>query len=142
MQFTTKNTNKEVLINPASFKATGNLKKIVMKEVPKVMSGIDLSDISSLDLQKVFEKLSVLISNLDSSDEFETAIFECLKSCVYDYNGQNLKITAQLFDDIPEVREDYYEIVTKCCEVNLRPFFKSLYSELLTRFKTLNADDQ
>lgn len=142
MQFTTQNTNKEVLINPASFKEAGQLKKAIMKELPKVLTDVDLSKISNLDMGIVFEKLSSFISNLDTSDEFESAVFDCLKSCIYDYQGKNLKITAQLFDDIPELREDYYEIVSKCCEVNLRPFFKSLYSELLTRFKMMPNADQ
>lgn len=142
MQFTTQNTNKEVLITAAAFKEAGKLKKIIMKELPNVLKGVDISKISELDMSIVFEKLATIISNLDSSNEFETAIFECLKPCIYDYNGQNLKINLQLFDDIPEAREDYYEIIVKCCEVNLRPFFKSLYSELSIHFKTTTLKDQ
>lgn len=142
MQFTTENTNKEVLINPAPMKIAGQLKKVIMKELPQVIQDVDLGNLTNLDMSIVFNKLSLLISNLDSSDEFENAIYNCLQSCIYDYDGEKIKITPQLFDDKPEVREDYYQIITKCCEVNMRPFFKSLYSELTTRFKTLKVENQ
>lgn len=142
MEFTTQNTNKSVLIEAASFKDAVNLKKSTMKCLTGVSKDLDFSNLTDIDVSKFFDTLAQLIINLDTSEEFETAVFECLKCCIYDYNERNIKITRQLFDDIPELREDYYEIVTKCCEVNLRPFFKSLSTELSTRFKTIKPSDQ
>ena len=39
------------------------------------------------------------------------------------------KITLDLFDTNPEIREDEYEIKLKCIEENFRPFVKSLASQ-------------
>lgn len=128
MEFTSQNTNVNIEINSASFKDASNLKKAVAKG----LIGKDLGFNNSLMDIKLDSILQLLV-DIDTSDEFEKAVMECLKCCVYDKGGKNLKITSQLFDDIPEAREDYYEIVTKCCEENLRPFFKSLASEFKNR---------
>ena len=139
MEFTTQNGNKECVITAASFKDAVNLKKATMKCLldANVLNSIDLDNLKGLDITKVFDVLGQLILNMDVSEEFEKAIFACLSNCTYD---GFYKITMQLFDDKPEAREDYYEIVSKCCEVNLRPFFKSLVSELKQRFQTLTEN--
>lgn len=137
LKFTTKNGQNDIVINEASFRDAMVLKNVVMKNVNSdFLNGIDTSKIT---LANVLDIAIGMITNIDSSPEFETAIFKCLNGCLY--NG-NIKITAQLFDDKPELREDYYEIVAKCAEANLRPFFKSLVSELKTRFNQLKKDDQ
>ncbi len=136
MKFTTQNGQKEVIINPASFKDAGNLRKAAMKCLlnADALKDVDLNNLQSSEISSVFDVLFRLIINMDTSVEFENAAMECLKECIYD---GFYKITPQLFDDKPETREDYYEIVSKCCEENLRPFFKSLISELKTRFNHL-----
>jgi len=143
MEFITQNGQKECKITAASFKDAVNLKKAAMKCLLNidVIKGIDLDNLKGLDSTKIFDALGQLIVNMDVSDEFEKANFACLSSCTYD---GFYKINMQLFDDKPEAREDYYEIISKCCEVNLRPFFKSLVSELKQRFKTMteNIPDQ
>lgn len=141
MEFTTQNGQKECVITAASFKDAANLKKAAMKCLldTNVLNGIDLDNLKGLEVTKIFDVLGQLILNMDVSDDFEKAVFSCLGDCTYD---GFYKINMQLFDDKPEAREDYYEIVSKCCEVNLRPFFKSLCSELRQRFKTLTKDIQ
>ena len=134
MEFTTQNGNVKVEIKPASFKEAVNLKKAVAKGLTG--KNILKSDASNLMDIKLDSTLQLLV-DIDTSDEFETAVMECLKCCIYDKGGKSLKINAQLFDDIPEAREDYYEIITKCCEENLRPFLKSLVSEFNNRLKTI-----
>lgn len=139
MEFTTTNGQKEVKIIAASFKDAANLKKATIKAL-KNAEIIDGLEINISNNSNILNKLSEALMSIDTSEEFESAVFECLKSCIYDTQGLKLKITPQLFDDIPDAREDYYEIVAKCCEENLRPFFKSLVSELKTRFKQMGTN--
>lgn len=129
MEFISQNGNVAIDIKPASFKEACNLKKAVAKGLMGKDLGLGNANLMDIKLDSILQ----LLVDIDTSDDFEKAILECLKCCVYDKGGKNLKITAQLFDDIPEAREDYYEIITKCCEENLRPFFKSLASEFKTR---------
>ena len=81
----------------------------------------------------MIDKIAEVLFTVENSNEVEKALFECLKSCYLDDNGVKIKITPPLFDEKPELREDYYEIVVKCAEENLRPFFKSLVTEFKTR---------
>jgi hypothetical protein len=141
MKFTTQNGQKEVTITEAPFKSAVNLKKAVMKCLLKVeaLKNVDFNNLQGLDPTKIFDAIAQMIINVDTSDEFESCVMDCLSICIYDNFH---KITQQLFDDKPETREDYYEIVSKCCEVNLRPFFKSLISELQTRFSRMELTTQ
>lgn len=134
MEFTTQNGKKAVIINEASFKHAVELKKAVVKCLLK--TGIDINNLQKIDTSKLFNTLCESVIHLDTSDEFDKAVMNCLSECLYGCS----KINEALFDDKPEAREDYYELVTKCCEVNLRPFFKSLVSELKTRFQTLKIE--
>lgn len=137
MDFITQNGQKEVKITPASFAAASNLKKAAMQAIDT--KNIKIDNLDEIKLSKFLDLIINSIINLDTSDFFEKAIFECLSVCIYD---GFYKITPQLFDDKPEIREDYYEIVTRCAEVNLRPFFKSLVSEFKTRLQTIKQEDQ
>lgn len=138
MEFTTQNGGVVIEIKPASFKDASNLKKAVAKGLTgKNFMNTDATSLMDIKLDSILQ----LLVDIDTSDEFETAVLECLKCCIYDKGGKNLRITAQLFDDIPEAREDYYEIITKCCEENLRPFIKSLVSEFNNRLKTVPSDN-
>lgn len=140
MEFTTTNGGVEVTITPASFKAATQLKKVIMKgladsDTTKSLPFDNLQEMSGTNLLDTVAKLLI---NIETAPEFEKAVMECLSVCIYD--GKH-KISMQLFDDIPEAREDYYEIVAKCCEVNLRPFFKSLITEFKTRLDSLKAEN-
>lgn len=141
MEFTATNTGKLVKINPASFKDAINLKKETLKCLKDagIIEEISFEKLKNINTTDIFTGLSNLIITMDTSEGFENAVFDCLKGCIYDNKHA---ITSQLFDDIPELQEDYYEIIVKCCEVNLRPFFKSLYSELSTRFNLAEENTQ
>jgi hypothetical protein len=65
-----------------------------------------------------------LILRLDSSKDFENALFECLIHCAYDQE----KITFDTFEK-EENRELYYPIVMACFEVNLKSFFLPLFAQ-------------
>lgn len=139
MEFTTKNGQKEVIINAASFKDAVALKKTVMQSLldAGIIKDVNFETLQNIDTSDLFSKLGQLIINMDVSESFNRAVFSCLESCLYDGFA---KINEKLFDDKPEAREDYYEIVSKCCEVNLRPFFKSLVSELTQRLAILGEN--
>lgn len=143
MEFLTTNGNVNVKINIASFKEVADLKKAALKALQDVEIIKDSNlNIEGLKNQNPIKIITDLIINFDTSKDFEDALFACLKSCVYDAGGKNLKINAQLFDDIVEAREDYYEIAAKCVEVNLTPFFKSLVSACKIQFAKINLDHE
>lgn len=141
MKFITQNGQKNLLINPASFKDASDLRKVVMKIIleSNFAANIDKKALENLEFSTMIDVVLKLILNTDTSSTFEKSVFDCLKTCIYD---DTHKITAQLFDDVIEAREDYYEIVSKCCEENLRPFFKSLVSEFQARMNQLETSQK
>lgn len=140
MDFISTNAKKKIVINPATFAEASQLKKEAMKCLSNanLIQSIDFSKFSNMEVNKLFAAVSELIINADSSTDFEDAVFVCLGRCSCD----NIAITKQLFDDKPELREDYYEIVAKCCEENLRPFFKSLATEFNNRLQLSDTEVQ
>lgn len=139
MEIVTQNGNKNITIKAAGFQDAINLKKAVAKCL------LDAGVVKNLELQglefvTLIDKIAELLFSVEMSDDFNKAVFECLKYCYIEENGVKNKITPQLFDEKPELREDYYEIVSKCVEVNLAPFFKSLVTEFKTRFNQIAKD--
>ena len=140
MEFITSNTNKKIVITPATFQEASELKKETMKCISQanLLKDLDFTNFASLDANKIFKAVAELITNIDSSPDFENAVFKCLGRCTCD----GISVTKQLFDDKPELREDYYEIIFECCKVNLTPFMKSLSSALLKALETPISLDQ
>lgn len=133
MDIITQNGNKNITIKAAGFQDAINLKKAVAKCL--LDAGIVKNlELQGLELTNLIDKIAELLFSAEMSDDFNKAVFECLKYCYIEENGIKNKITPPLFDEKPELREDYYEIVSKCVEVNLSPFFKSLVTEFKTRF--------
>ena len=95
-------------------------------------------DFGGASVSSLLDSIKDLFLNLMTSEKFDKIVFECLKNCTY--NG--IKITKQLFDDIPEARADYYQIIKECVEINLAPFLKSLTSQLSTLLPTVTSDSQ
>lgn len=137
MEFTTKNGHKNVKINEASWRDASLLKKEALKCLGNTSILNNIKDLKQLNTTALFKEISKLIIGLDTSIEFENAVMKCLSGCIYDNTH---KIDENLFNDIQEAREDYYEIVSKCCEVNLRPFFKSLVSAFEARFGNMEEN--
>jgi hypothetical protein len=134
MEFIAKNSGKSIKIVPASFKVAMNLKKEAFKCLNRTNALEKVKDLKNIELATLFSELANLLVEADTSDGFNKAVMECLSVCICD--GSHA-ITEQFFNDTPALWEDYYEIVANCVEVNLRPFFKSLASELQTRFSNL-----
>lgn len=126
-----QSSGKTLIINTASTAEVKYLKNVLLEEVKNYPLGLKLlgSTESVLDKQIDFTSVIDFIKNvlisIDISEKAESAIFDCLKHCVYD---KVYKVTPDLFDEKEEAREDYYEIIFACIEENLRPFIKSLVS--------------
>lgn len=135
LEFNTENQGAKVIINPAPYKNAVALKNVILKEIIKNPLGLKLKGegVTALekevDISDLLDYLKNTIIGIEISDEFNSVIFECLSKCTYNMH----RITEDLLDEIPEAREDIYEIKFKCVEENLRPFIKSLAS----RWKTL-----
>ena len=132
-EFKATNTGNKVVINCAKTKEVQRLKQVILNEIKKNPIGIKLvgQGVSALekelDFTGVLDFIKDTLISIDTSDEFNEAIFNCLQYCTY---KTVYKINEELFDneEIPEAREDYYEIIVACVEENLRPFLKSLIS--------------
>ena len=126
-----QNSGKMLIINTASTAEVKYLKNVLLEEIKKYPIGLKLLGSTEsvfdkqVDFTSVFDFIKNVLISVDISETAENAIFECLKHCVYD---RTHKITLDLFDEIEEAREDYYEIIFACIEENLRPFIKSLVS--------------
>ena len=140
-----QNSGKVLIINTATTEEVKVLKNCLLEEIKKHPLGLKLLGNTQsifdkqVDFTAVFDFIKNVLISIDTSETTTNAIFDCLKHCVYD---KTHKVTLNLFDEVEEAREDYYEIVTKCCEENLRPFFKSLVSEFKTRFNQITKDTQ
>ena len=134
MEFTAKNSGKKIKIIPASFQKAISLKKEAFKCLSKTNALEKIKDLKNIELNTLFGEIANLLVEADTSDGFNAALMECLSVCICD---DTHAITEQYFNDCPALWEDYYEIVSHCVEVNLRPFFKSLSSELQARFNQI-----
>lgn len=136
LEFTTENTGAHVVINVASMRQVTNLKNVILKEIIKNPLGLKLKDggetktalEKEVDISGLLDYLKNTLIEIETSDDFNSALFACLNKCTYDMK----RITPELFDDFPNARDDYYEITFKCIEENLRPFIKSLASKWRT----------
>ncbi len=120
----------KIVINEATWGDVRRLKKVLAIELLKL--GIDIdkeflgqSEENLMVGSKLFQLLKDVYLTLEASDDFNDEIMNCLQYCHYD----NIQIKEQLFDDKPEAREDYYDMVIGCLEVNLSPFIKKIVSK-------------
>lgn len=120
----------KIVINEATWGDVRRLKKVLAIELLKL--GIDIdkeflgqSEENLMVGSKLFQLLKDVYLTLEASDDFNNEIMNCLQYCHYD----NIQIKEQLFDDKPEAREDYYDMVIGCLEVNLAPFIKKILSK-------------
>lgn len=137
---TTVNGNATLVLNEATFADCIILQSVMMEEAKKLKIDIGDMDISLnvSSMSNLLDNIKDLFFGLMTSEKFDRIIFKCLGSCTY--NG--VKITKQLFDDMPEARQDYYQIIKECVEINLNPFRKSLTSQLSTLFTIPMSENQ
>lgn len=140
-EFTCTNTGNKVVINTASFKDVQKLKQAILNEFKKSPIGVKLIGKDKtlfekdLDFTGVIDFIKNTIIGIETSEEFNDAVFACLQYCTY---KKVYKIDEALFDNeaVPDARDDYYEILVACIEENLRPFIKSLISTWKTLIET------
>lgn len=115
----------------AEFKSSVNGKKVVINAAPfedairlrnAVFAKIDLKkfDLQNIDIGTVLDT----IVKMDTSIKVQRALMKCLLRSSYD--GE--KITKETFNK-DGVREEYYEIIKECIQVNIGPFVKGLISQ-------------
>lgn len=146
-EFKATETGNAIVINCAPVKSVQRLKQVILNEVKKSPIGIKLvgGDKSllekELDFTGIVDFIKDTLIGIDTSDEFMEAIYDCLQYCTY---KKVYKIDEALFDNeqVPEARQDYYEIIFACVEENLRPFIKSLISTWKTRINQGNLLQQ
>lgn len=139
-EFKCENTGNSVIINVAPMEDVQRLKQVILNELKKSPMGIKLTGGENslfekeLDFTGMIDFVKNTLIGIDTSEDFQDAIFNCLQYCTY---KKVYKIDKELFDrnDVPEAREDYYEIIFACVEENLRPFIKSLISTWKTHIK-------
>ena len=139
-EFNCSNTKNKVIINTAPMEDVQRLKAVILNEIKKSPIGIKLTGGETslfekeLDFTGIIDFVKNTLIGIDTSEDFTDAVFKCLEYCTY---KKVYKIDKELFDreDIPEAREDYYEIIFACVEENLRPFIKSLISTWKTHIK-------
>ena len=129
------NTGNKLIVNCAPTRDVLRLKEVILKELIKHPLGIKLKENQGdlkllekeVDMVGLLDFIKNTVLSIDTSEEFNEAVFNCLKYCTY---KTTYKIDMDLFDNtsVPEAREDYYEIILVCIEENLRPFAKSLIS--------------
>ena len=126
-----QNSGKTLIINTATTAEVKYLKNALLEELKQYPLGLKLLGSTQsifdkqVDFTSVFDFIKNVLISIDISETAENAIFDCLKHCVYD---KTHKVTQDLFDEVEEAREDYYEIIFACIEENLKPFIKSLVS--------------
>ena len=126
-----QNSGKTLIINTATVEEVKYLKNVLLEEFKKYPLGLKLLGNTAsifdkqVDFTSVFDFIKNVLISVDISETAEDAIFECLKHCIYD---KTHKVTLNLFDEVEDAREDYYEIILACIEENLKPFIKSLVS--------------
>ena len=139
--FTTEIGKKRVVINCASIREVQNLKRVIFNELKKYPLGLKLTEGAAsifekeIDFTGVIDFIKNALIGIETSEEFNEALFACLEHCTYD---TVYKIDESLFDNdqVPQAREDYYEIVYSCIEENLRPFLKSLVATWKTHIQS------
>ena len=96
------------------------------------VKGIPLSEkIFETDITS-FKDAAIMVA---SSPEVERNVWECAKRATY--NG--IRVQPELFDDAAmgqQAREDFYQICWRVIEVNCKPFFFQIFSQLKERIKT------
>lgn len=141
MKTCTTVNNAELVINEASFAEALELQTVLFEEAKKInlnISDIEINSLGTASIVGLLDCSKDLFLNLMTSSRFQSILYKCLKYCTYD----DISITKQLFEDKPEARADYYEIIKECLEINLAPFIKSLTSQLSILFQTIIPKDQ
>ena len=123
-----------IILNYADMQDVEELIQLIAKKAKElnlenvVRSLTSFEEFCQQDVQTLLPLLQQIICDLESSKEFNTIVYNLLRVCTF--NG--VVITQQLFNDKPELREDYYTLKIEVVKFNLAPFLKKLSGKLQT----------
>lgn len=123
-----------IVLNYADMQDVEELIQLIAKKAKElnlesvVRSLTSFEEFCQQDVQTLLPLLQQIICDLESSKEFNTIVYNLLRVCTF--NG--VVITQQLFNDKPELREDYYTLKIEVVKFNLAPFLKKLSGKLQT----------
>ena len=123
-----------IVLNYADIQDVEELIQLIAKKAKElnlenvVRSLTSFEEFCQQDVQTLLPLLQQIICDLESSKEFNTIVYNLLRVCTF--NG--VVITQQLFNDKPELREDYYTLKIEVVKFNLAPFLKKLSGKLQT----------
>lgn len=100
-------------------------KELNLTEIIRSLSS-GMEEFLAQDLETILPLLQQVICELEGSEEFNNIVYNLLRVCTY--NG--IVITRQLFNDKPELREDFYTLKIEVIKFNLSPFLKNLSGRL------------
>lgn len=101
--------------------------------VELVKSFTSLEAFLQQDIEVVVPLLQKIICTLEGSKTFNELVYRLLEYC----SINNIPVTRQLFDDKPQLREDYYDLRWEVVKFNLAPFFKRLSGRFLKPLPTV-----
>lgn len=123
-----------IILNYADIQDVEELIQLIAKKAKElnlesvVRSLTSFEEFCQQDVQTLLPLLQQIICDLESSKEFNAIVYNLLRVCTF--NG--IVITQQLFNDKPELREDYYTLKIEVVKFNLAPFLKKLSGKLQT----------
>lgn len=123
-----------IVLNYADMQDVEELIQLIAKKAKElnlesvVRSLTSFEEFCQQDVQTLLPLLQQIICDLESSKEFNAIVYNLLRACTF--NG--IVITQQLFNDKPELREDYYTLKIEVVKFNLAPFLKKLSGKLQT----------
>lgn len=95
-------------------------KELDLTDLAKSFSSID--NFLQQDAVVIIPLLQKIICELESSKKFTDLMYEMMGSCTIN----NVPVTRRLFNDKPELREDYYALKWEVVKYNLAPFLKRI----------------
>ena len=106
-------TGKKIVINCASMKNAKRLRKALANELLKVNIDVgnpkDLSELSNTfkDTNKWLNIFKEILLGLETSEDFDNVINDCMKECTYD----NIKLKDLLYVDEKNICSKYKYII-------------------------------
>lgn len=104
----------------------------VIQLIARKAEELDLTDLAksfssienflSQDAVIIIPLLQKIICELEGSKEFTELAYEMMGCCTIN----NVPVSRQLFNDKPELREDYYSLKAEVVKYNLTPFLKRI----------------
>ena len=145
----TLTSGKILVMDTISFELCCNIIDILLIEIkksnikyPQIKNLNSISDLLKLSLKdlnfNVVEFVGNSLFSLLTSKELRDLLFKAFERFTYD----NIRITRQLFDDVPEARKDYYEICYNTLKEIVQFFFPNLISTISETMEEMEEEEE